>query len=166
MDGLLRPAEGAAAGEGGWGPRRRRRLQTAIENRAQAWQPAEPPTCERERVYALSARRLMGAQRGVMPLALDTRSRLLGGLNAVVSGSANMVGLRPAEVFHEAIILDAPSVVLAHNHPSGPRPSPQDISTTEGVHRRGKILDLDVEDPPSSGTNSQVSMKRERMAFS
>src|SRR5690606_41093742 len=99
-------------------------------------------------------------------LALDTRGRLLGGLNPVVTGSANVIGLRPAEVFREAIILDAPSVILVHNHPSGdPRPSPQDVSTTKAFIAAGKILDLVVEDHVVIGTNSWVSMKRERMAF-
>ena len=171
MDGLLRAGPKALQRAKGLGPAKAAQVAAAIElgKRAQALSPAERPDLRTpERVCALLGPRLMGARKEELYcLALDTRGRLLGGLNAVVSGSANMVGLRPAEVFREAIILDAPSVVLAHNHPSGdPRPSPQDISTTKAFIAAGKILDLDVEDHVVIGTNSWVSMKRERMAFS
>ena len=171
MDGLLRAGPKALQRAKGLGPAKAAQVAAAIElgKRAQALSPAERPDLRTpERVYALLGPRLMGARKEELYcLALDTRGRLLGGLNAVVSGSANMVGLRPAEVFREAIILDAPSVVLAHNHPSGdPRPSPQDISTTKAFIAAGKILDLDVEDHVVIGTNSWVCMKRERMAFS
>ena len=158
MDGLLRAGPKALQRAKGLGPAKAAQVAAAIElgKRAQALSPAERPDLRTpERVYALLGPRLMGARKEELYcLALDTRGRLLGGLNAVVSGSAIMVGLRPAEVFR-------------HNHPSGdPRPSPQDISTTKAFIAAGKILDLDVEDHVVIGTNSWVSMKRERMAFS
>ncbi len=91
---------------------------------------------------------------------------LINWVNPVVMGSANVIAMRPVEAFREAIILDAPSVVLVHNHPSGdPRPSPQDISPTKTFIAAGKILDLDVEDHVIIGANSWVSMKREHLAF-
>ena len=111
--------------------------------------------------------RLIGARReDLFCLALDTKGRLLGGINPVISGTANSISLRPAELFREAVILDAPSVILVHNHPSGdPRPSPQDVASTKAFTAAGKLLDITVEDHIVIGTNSFVSMRREKLGF-
>jgi DNA repair protein RadC len=170
LDGMLRAGPKALQRAKGLGPAKAAQVSAAIElgRRAQSLSPTERPDLRTpERVFAVLGPRLVGARKEELYcLALDTRGRLLGGLNPVVTGSANVISLRPAEVFREAIILDAPSVILVHNHPSGdPRPSPQDISTTKAFIAAGKILDLDVEDHVVIGTNSWVSMKREHMAF-
>lgn len=171
MDGLLRAGPKALQRAKGLGPAKAAQIGASIElgKRAQALTPGERPDMRTpERVFAVLGARLVGARKEEFYcLALDTRGRLLGGMNPVVTGGSNIVSLRPAEVFREAIILDAPSVILVHNHPSGdPKPSPQDISTTRAFIAAGKILDLEVEDHVVIGTNSWVSMKRERMAFS
>ncbi|MGE3074727.1 MAG: DNA repair protein RadC [Dehalococcoidia bacterium] len=170
LDGMLRAGPNALQRAKGLGPAKAAQVSAAIElgRRAQALSPTERPDLRTpEKVFNLLGPRLVGARREELYcLALDTRGRLLGGLNPVVSGSANVISLRPAEVFREAIILDAPSVILVHNHPSGdPRPSPQDISTTKAFIAAGKILDLEVEDHVVIGTNSWVSMRREKMGF-
>lgn len=171
LDGLLRAGPKALLRAKGLGPAKAAQVAAAIEigRRAQALDRTERHDLRTpEQVYALLGPKLVGATREQLYcLAVDTRGRLLGGTNPVVSGSANVIALRPAELFREAIVLDAPSVILVHNHPSGdPRPSPQDISTTKAFIAAGKILDLDVEDHVVIGTNSWVSMRREKMAFS
>ncbi|MGB4860933.1 MAG: DNA repair protein RadC [Tepidiformaceae bacterium] len=170
LDGMLRAGPKALQRAKGLGPAKAAQISAAIElgRRAQALSPGERPDLKTpERVFQVMGPRLIGARKEELYcLALDTRGRLLGGLNPVVMGSANVIAMRPVEAFREAIILDAPSVVLVHNHPSGdPRPSPQDISTTKTFIAAGKILDLDVEDHVIIGANSWVSMKREHLAF-
>lgn len=170
LDGMLRAGPKALQRAKGLGPAKAAQVSAAIElgRRAQALSPGERPDLKTpERVFQVIGPRLVGARKEELYcLALDTRGRLLGGLNPVVTGSANVIAMRPVEAFREAIILDAPSVILVHNHPSGdPRPSPQDITTTKAFIAAGKILDLDVEDHVIIGANSWVSMKRERMAF-
>ena len=170
LDGLLRAGPKALQRAKGLGPAKAAQVAAAIElgKRAQALSFTERPDLRTpEMVFALLAPRLIGSRREeVFCLALDTRGRLLGGTNPVITGTANALSLRPAELFREAVILDAPSVVLAHNHPSGdPRPSPQDISSTKAFIAAGKLLDITVEDHVVLGTNAWVSMKRERMAF-
>ena len=171
IEGLLRAGPAALQRAKGLGPAKAAQIAASIElgRRAQSIAPSERPDLRTpERVFQLLGPHLVGARREQLYcLALDTRGRLIGGLNPVISGTSNIIALRPAEVFREAIILDAPSVILAHNHPSGdPRPSPQDISTTKAFIAAGKILDLNVEDHVVIGTNAWVSMKREKMAFS
>ena len=170
LDGMLRAGPAAMQRAKGLGPAKAAQIAAAIElgRRTQSVTPEERPDLRTpERVFALLGPHLVGARREKLYcLALDTRGRLLGGTTPVISGTTNILSLRPAEVFREAIILDAPSVILVHNHPSGdPRPSPQDVSTTKAFIAAGKILDLTVEDHVVIGTNSWVSMRREKLAF-
>jgi DNA repair protein RadC len=91
---------------------------------------------------------------------------LVGALAPVSNGAANAVALRPAEAFREAILAQAVSVVLAHNHPSGdPRPSPQDVALTRQLIKAGDLLDIIVADHVILGAQSFVSFKRDGYAF-
>tara|TARA_Y100000588_G_C14183440_1_gene894759 strand:+ start:705 stop:1397 length:693 start_codon:yes stop_codon:yes gene_type:complete len=50
-------------------------------------------------------------------------------------------------IFKEALMLNSPAVVLAHNHPSGSvRPSPQDKSLTRKIAAAGNIMDIKIID--------------------
>ncbi len=170
LEGVLRSGPQALQRVKGLGPAKAAQVAAAIElgRRAQALDPAARPDLRApEKVFGLLGPRLIGARREELyVLSLDTRGRLLGALNPLLGGSANALSLRPAELFREAIILDAPSVIFVHNHPSGdPRPSPQDVSTTRGLVAAGKLLDIAVEDHVVIGMNSFVSMRREKMGF-
>jgi DNA repair protein RadC len=170
IDGIVRAGPKALQRAKGLGPAKAAQLAAAVElgRRAQGLAMTERHDLRTpEKVFALLGPRLVAARReDLFCLALDTKGRLLGGLNPVISGTANSIALRPAELFREAVILDAPSVVLVHNHPSGdPRPSPQDLATTKAFVAAGKLLDITVEDHVIIGTNSWISMKREKMGF-
>mgnify|MGYP000206345733 CR=1 FL=1 len=65
----------------------------------------------------------------------------------VAIGTVNAVSLRPAEVLRSAILINAPAVVLVHNHPSGkPNPSINDIRFTETIKQAAKHFDIEVLD--------------------
>jgi DNA repair protein RadC len=65
----------------------------------------------------------------------------------VAIGTVNAVSLRPAEVLRSAIIINAPAVILVHNHPSGnPKPSKSDINFTETMKQAAKHFDIEVLD--------------------
>ncbi len=50
-------------------------------------------------------------------------------------------------IFKEALMLNAPAVVLAHNHPSGSvKPSSQDKSLTRKIAAAGNIMDIKIID--------------------
>jgi len=69
--------------------------------------------------------------------------------------------VRPAELLRDAVITNAPSLVLAHNHPSGdPEPSPQDIHMTRDLVKAADILGIEVADHLVIGLGSFVSFKR------
>mgnify|MGYP001187258697 CR=1 FL=1 len=170
LGGLMRADLKALQRTRGLGPAKAAQLAAAIElgRRAQLTEPAERQLLTRpETIFDLLAPRLRGkTKEEFYVLALDTKGRLLGAIAPVNGGSVNAVQIRPSETFKEAIILDATSVVLVHNHPSGdPRPSPQDIAVTKGLIAAGKLLDIEVLDHVVIGSTGFVSMKREGMGF-
>lgn len=55
-------------------------------------------------------------------------------MKELVSGNPSEVGLKPNEIFKYAIKINAPALVVMHNHPSGDAtPSIKDISYTENL---------------------------------
>lgn len=81
-------------------------------------------------------------------------------INIVSIGTLNSSLVHPREVFKAAVLGNAASVIIAHNHPSGdPSPSSEDISITTRIKESGKILGIDVIDHIVIGFNNYVSLK-------
>ena len=79
-------------------------------------------------------------------LMLDTKNRFIG-LNTVSIGTLDSALVSPREVFKVALLANAASLILAHNHPSGdPTPSPEDKAVTKRLHEAGQLLQIDVLD--------------------
>lgn len=82
----------------------------------------------------------------------------------VYQGNVNSTSCRPAELLRDAVILNAPSLVLVHNHPSGdPEPSPPDIALTKELITAGDILGIEVADHVIVGRDSFVSLKERKL---
>jgi DNA repair protein RadC len=80
----------------------------------------------------------------------------------VATGSVNSVSMRPAEVLRTAIIVNAPAIVLIHNHPSGiPNPSETDIRFTQMVMKAAELLSIDVLDHIIIGETDFYSLKKQ-----
>ena len=77
---------------------------------------------------------------------LDVRCRVI--RTALLSvGTIDATTVHPREVFREAAVAGASSVVLFHNHPSGdPAPSPDDVRLTARLVRAGEVMGIDVID--------------------
>lgn len=59
--------------------------------------------------------------------------------------NSSIVGTR--EIFQKALLANAVSIILMHNHPSGdPKPSREDIEVTKRLMEAGKILGVQVLD--------------------
>ena len=96
---------------------------------------------------------------------LDTRNRVMN-LVKLYQGSVNMSQIRVAEVFRQAIIDTAPSIVVAHNHPSmDTSPSPDDIAVTRAIVSAGKLLDIAVLDHIICSSSGFVSLKERGLGF-
>lgn len=79
-------------------------------------------------------------------LYLNARNVLL--KKEIVSiGLLDKTLLHPREIFHPAIELNAASVILIHNHPSGDSsPSEKDIQIVEKIAKAGEIMGISVID--------------------
>jgi len=79
-------------------------------------------------------------------ITLDNANRLTG-LFEVSVGSLNSSIVNPREVFKRAILNNAQSIVMAHNHPSGVlEPSKEDIDITKKLVAVGELLGIEVFD--------------------
>ena len=68
-------------------------------------------------------------------------------LEIVSTGSLNASLVHPREVFKAAILNNAASVILAHNHPSSDlTPSREDIELTRRMLEAGELLGIEVLD--------------------
>ena len=66
-------------------------------------------------------------------LLLTTRNEVVS-VRDVYRGNVSAAIVRVAEVFRDAVRESCPSIVLAHNHPSGdPSPSGEDVALTRQV---------------------------------
>ncbi|MHB1049438.1 MAG: RadC family protein [Bacteroidota bacterium] len=66
---------------------------------------------------------------------------------SVTKGLLNSSLTHPREVFREAILENAASIILLHNHPSGNlEPSREDISITKQLADAGTIIGITVQD--------------------
>ena len=73
---------------------------------------------------------------------LSVRHRLLSA-PMVYQGTVSGTNVRAAEVFRPAVVTGTPSILVAHNHPSGdPTPSREDIDLTKKLGEAGRILDV------------------------
>jgi DNA repair protein RadC len=79
-------------------------------------------------------------------LYLNSRNQVIA--HHVISiGTANAALVHPREVFKLAIINNACSIIIAHNHPSGgTNPSDADLNITKRLTAAGKILGIELKD--------------------
>ena len=90
---------------------------------------------------------LRGADReNFVGLYLDSANHLIG-IHTVSVGILNSALVHPREVFKVAYMMNAASVIAAHNHPSGnPEPSSEDLAITKQLVEAGKILGILLHD--------------------
>lgn len=123
--------------------------------------PEDPPIIS----TSVDAQRLLGremaalAQEQLRVLLLDSANRLVG-QRVIYQGNINSVMTRTAEVLRPAVVAAVPSLIIAHNHPSGdPEPSAADIAVTKHLEQAARTLDLALLDHVVIGDHCFVSFK-------
>jgi len=99
-------------------------------------------------------------QENMVALHLDRRLHLNGW---VVSsrGTVSETMVHPREIFKTAIIANASSIVLAHNHPSNiVTPSREDIITTNRLLEAGNIIGIPIVDHIIVSNDNYYSLKQ------
>lgn len=93
-------------------------------------------------------------QENFVTLLLDTHRRLIRRCN-ISKGTANRALVHPRDVFREAILSNASSIVVVHNHPSGDTtPSKQDRELTRALADAGDALLIPLIDHVIIGAES------------
>ncbi|OMC89227.1 DNA repair protein RadC [Viridibacillus sp. FSL H7-0596] len=81
-------------------------------------------------------------------------------LNTVHIGSLNASIVHPREVVKPAILSNAASIMVCHNHPSGNvEPSPEDIEVTKRLQEVGEIVGIELLDHIILGEDSYLSFR-------
>ena len=94
-------------------------------------------------------------------ICLDTKNQPAC-INVCSIGTLNASLVHPREVFKAAILSNAASIIIAHNHPSGdPTPSTEDISITKRITEAGNILGIQLLDHIIIGENHRYSSLKE-----
>jgi DNA repair protein RadC len=103
------------------------------------------------------------AQEQLRVVLLDPRNQVLD-VVMVYQGNVSTAVARMAELFRDAVMANAPGIVLVHNHPSGdPTPTEDDVRmTTEAAHA-GQLLDIELLDHVILGHEKFVSLKERGM---
>ncbi|WP_144554312.1 RadC family protein [Peribacillus simplex] len=93
-------------------------------------------------------------------MMLNTKNHVVG-LHRAHVGSLNASVVHPRDVLKCAILNNAASLIVSHQHPSGdPTPSMEDIEVTKRLAEAGKIIGIEVLDHLIvSHTGKYVSLK-------
>jgi len=85
-------------------------------------------------------------QEYLVAMSLDGGQRLIA-QRIVTIGTLDVVLAHPREVFAEALVDRAASIIVAHNHPSGDaQPSQNDIALTQQLAASGQLLGVMLRD--------------------
>jgi DNA repair protein RadC len=96
---------------------------------------------------------------------LDTKNHVLR-VQTVYQGNVSSSLVRVGELYRDAVRLNAASVILVHNHPSGdPTPSPDDLHLTAEALAAGRLLDIGLLDHLVIGHDAYVSLRDRGVAF-
>jgi DNA repair protein RadC len=97
-------------------------------------------------------------QETFVAVCLNSRLRPLA-TYVVAIGTVGSVDVHPRDVFRAAIRMNAHSLVIGHNHPSGdPTPSQADLDLTARLRDAGTILGIPVLDHVIVTRHSHVSL--------
>ena len=82
-------------------------------------------------------------------------------------GSTNFAYIEPREVLSEAVKMQAPKIILVHNHPSGdPKPSKADFKITDRIYECANIMGIELLDHViiGDGIFESIFMERKEQA--
>jgi DNA repair protein RadC len=98
-------------------------------------------------------------------LLLNTKNCVLRE-STVYMGNVSAAIVRVAELFRDAVRIQAAGIILVHNHPSGdPEPSPDDVHLTAEAVAAGRLLDVAVLDHVIVARDGHVSLRDRGVSF-
>lgn len=96
-------------------------------------------------------------------LSLNSKNKLLA-KDLISIGTVNATLVHPREIFKMALLRDAVTIILVHNHPSNdPIPSKEDLKVTQKVIESGKNIGVPLVDHIIVCDDSFFSMKSKNL---
>jgi DNA repair protein RadC len=149
-----------------FGPAQACRLLAAVELGRRIWcrqgtgeSPIRGPEDIQDRCRAYATAR----KEHFLALHLNTR-HIVVREELVSVGSLNTSIVHPREVFRQAILETAASLVLVHNHPSGdPSPSDDDIRITRRLAEAGELVGIPLVDHVILGDDRYYSFRASKL---
>lgn len=122
-----------------------------------------PFVCTPAEVAIVLSRYLSGADREHFVVVLLSTSNQLIGINTAHVGTLNASVVNAREVFKPAILGNAASIIVAHNHPSGNlEPSHADLVVSKRLVEAGKLMEIPVLDSLIIGYDGRFTSLAER----
>jgi DNA repair protein RadC len=169
LGGLARATDAELAGLPGIGPAKAAQLTAAFElgRRAVTDWPSTRWVVRSPRDVAERLQVPMGMlEREELRVVLLNTKNVVQRVATVYVGNVAASLVRVAELFRDAVRLDATGIVLVHNHPSGdPTPSPDDVNVTIEAVAAGRLLDIDVLDHVVIARDTWTSLRDQGIAF-
>lgn len=94
---------------------------------------------------------------------LDIRNRVIG-IHEISHGTIVSTSADVKDIFKRALLNNATSIILAHNHPSGcVSPSKEDIAITRRVTEAGNLLEVTLLDHVIIGDGQFCSLQEQNL---
>ena len=98
-------------------------------------------------------------KREVLKLILLNNKNIVLKIKDISYGGTNFAMIEPREVLSEAVKLQAPKIILVHNHPSGDVvPSKSDFNITDRIYEAAEIIGIKLLDHIIIGNNKYESI--------
>lgn len=92
-------------------------------------------------------------------MALNSKKQIIES-KMIFRGTVDRCVIHPRDIFRFALLKNASSILIAHNHPSGDcYPSLEDIQITEDIFEISKLIQIPVVDHIVIATNGYYSFK-------
>ena len=153
----------------GLGEAKAAQLKAALElgmRAAASMGPERPSFTSPDDIARVFVQKLSGLDQEVVHvLLLDSRNRSLGVYDKC-KGSVHAAQVRLSELLRDAVRVNAPHMVVIHNHPSGdPTPSAADIHMTKLLYESAKLMDINLADHIIIAGGRYISMKAVKVGF-
>ena len=97
-------------------------------------------------------------QEKVQTVILNSKNEILK-IKNIALGGTNFVNLGMKEILSEPIKMQAPKIILVHNHPSGDAtPSKQDIEFTKKLYNGAELFEIELLDHMVIGNMQYTSI--------
>ena len=98
----------------------------------------------------------------LLTCCMDTKNQPVS-INISSIGSLNSSIVHPREIFKAAILSNAASILIFHNHPSGdPSPSVEDINITSRLKDAGTLIGIELIDHIIIGSDNKYCSLKEK----